>query len=180
MDNDPTGRSTAGDNSISRYADAVSVAVGHAIAWLTLLMVLTTAFVVVLRYVFDAGFIWLQESMTWMHSAVFMLGAAYTLQRDAHVRVDVFYREMSERRRAWVNLAGVIVFVFPLAGFVFFESLNYVQAAWSIREVSRDSGGLPYPAIPLLKSMLLAMPALVAVQGVSLAVRSVLIIRGDR
>ena len=71
-------------------------------------MVLVVFVIVVMRYVFDSGMVWLQESLTWMHAMAFMLGAAYTLQQEEHVRVDIFYREMSERRRAIVDLAGVL------------------------------------------------------------------------
>jgi TRAP-type mannitol/chloroaromatic compound transport system permease small subunit len=146
--------------------------IGRGAAWLTLVMVLVTFVVVVLRYAFGASFIWLQESLTWMHAVVFMLGTAYTLQYDEHVRVDIFYRDMSPRRRALVNLLGVLIFVFPLCGFFFYQSFDYVAAAWSLREISRDAGGLPYPAIPLLKSLLILMPVTVALQGFALLFRS--------
>ncbi|MEM1176109.1 MAG: TRAP transporter small permease subunit, partial [Pseudomonadota bacterium] len=91
--------------------DRINDRIGRAAAWMTLAMVIVTFVVVVMRYVFDAGLIWLQESVTWMHAAVFMLGAAHTLQHDEHVRVDVFYRSMSERRRAVVDLFGVLAFL---------------------------------------------------------------------
>jgi len=167
-------------NALERLGDRlerINVAVGRAIAWLTLAMVLVTVVIVIQRYVFDTGFIWLQESLTWMHGAVFMLGAAYTLARDEHVRVDVFYRAMSERRRAVVNLAGVILFILPLSALVFYEALPYVQRSWAIREVSRDTGGLPYPAIPLMKSILLVLPGGLVMQGIALALRSVVELR---
>ncbi|MGB5245714.1 MAG: TRAP transporter small permease subunit [Woeseia sp.] len=157
--------------SISDRLDRFSRITGKATSWLTLVMVLMTVVIVVMRYAFDSGLIWLQESLTWMHAAVFMLGAAWTLQADEHVRVDIFYRGMSERRRALVDLTGVLVFIFPLCGYIFFEALEYVQRAWQIREVSRDTGGLPYPAIPLLKSILLLMPLAVALQGLSMLLR---------
>ena len=157
--------------------DAISSIVGRAVAWLTLLMVIVTVVIVVLRYAFDIGFIWLQESLTWLHASVFMLGIAYTLQQDEHVRVDIFYRNMSEERRAWINGIGVVLFVMPLAGFLLFESLGYVSTAWQIGEVSRDSGGLPYPAIPLLKTMLLLMPIAVALQGMAMLLRSIATLR---
>ncbi len=163
---------------MSRFLDAVSIKVGHAASWLTLLMVLVTFVIVVMRYVFDMGLIWLQESLTWMHAAVFMLGAAYTLQQEQHVRVDIFYRKMSDKQRAWVNLLGVLVFVFPMCAFFVYQSIDYVAAAWSIREVSRNSGGLPYPFLPLLKSVLVIMPIAVALQGLSIALRAAAIIRG--
>jgi TRAP-type mannitol/chloroaromatic compound transport system permease small subunit len=158
--------------------DRLSVATGHAAAWLTLLMVIATFVIVVLRYVFDTGVIWLQESVTWMHAAVFMLGAAYTLQRDEHVRVDIFYRTMTARRKAVVDLFGVIFFIVPLCFFFIFEASDYVASSWSIREVSRDAGGLPYPFVPLLKSALIVMPVAVLLQGVSMALKAISTLRG--
>lgn len=163
---------TESNNSLSRILDRISIATGRATAWLTLLMVLIAVLIVILRYAFDIGAIWLQQSLTWMHAAVFMLGAAYTLQDDGHVRVDIFYRDMSDRNKAWVNLFGVLLFLFPLCGFFLFESFNYVFAAWQLGEVSRDAGGLPYPAIPLLKSILILMPLAVALQGLSMLLNS--------
>lgn len=168
------------DKPPSRLIDSLNSFVGRTTAWLTLLMVAVTVVIVVLRYVFDVGYIWLQEGLTWMHAAVFMLGAAYTLQQDEHVRVDIFYRKMTPAGKAWVDLIGVLIFVFPLGAYLFVESLDYVGAAWSIREVSRDAGGLPYPAIPLLKTLLLTMPALIGLQGLSMLLRSVVTIRGGK
>ena len=158
--------------------DRISIATGRAAAWLTLLMVLATFVIVLLRYAFDIGVVWLQESVTWMHAAVFMLGAAYTLQQEEHVRVDIFYRNLSPTRQAWVNLFGVLFFVIPLTIFFIVESWDYVAASWRIREVSRDSGGLPYPFLPLLKSILIVMPVAVLLQGLSMALRAVGTIRG--
>jgi len=162
---------------LSKFLDAVSIKVGHAVSWLTLLMVLVTFVIVVMRYAFGAGLIWLQESLTWMHAAVFMLGAAYTLQQEQHVRVDIFYRKMSDKHRAWVDFLGVLVFIFPMCAFFVYTSIDYVAASWSIREVSRNSGGLPYPFVPLLKSVLIIMPVAVGLQGISLLLRSIQAIR---
>lgn len=147
-------------------------------AWLTLVMVIVTFVVVIMRYAFDAGFIWVQESVVWMHAVVFMLGAAYTLQAEEHVRVDVVYRTMSERRRAWVDLVGVIIFLLPVCLFLGWNSFDFVTQSWSIRESSRESGGLPYPFVPMLKSVLLLMPLSVALQGLSLALKSLKTLRG--
>lgn len=157
--------------------DTVSRVTGNLVAWLTLAMVLVTSLVVALRYVFEFGVIWLQEAITWMHAVVFMLGAAYTLQRDEHVRVDIFYRKMSAARRALVDALGVILFVLPLCGFILYESWGYVLTSWSIGEGSVNAGGLPYPFVPLMKTALLVMPAAVALQGLSLLVASVLRLR---
>lgn len=151
---------------------------GKAASWLTLFMVVVTFIVVVMRYVFDAGLIWVQESVVWMHAAVFMLGAAYTLRDEEHVRVDVFYRTMSARHRAWVDLIGVAIFLLPLCLFLAWNSVDFVVQSFSIRESSRESGGLPYPFIPMLKSVLLLMPLAVALQGVSLCLHSLRTLRG--
>jgi len=162
---------------VAARIDSFNVALGKATSWLTLFMVAVTFVVVVLRYLFGVGLIWLQESVTWMHAAVFMLGAAYTLQQEEHVRVDIFYRDMSERGKALVNAAGVLIFIFPLCWFLFLEALSYVGASWSDHEVSRNAGGLPYPFVPLIKSALLLMPLTVALQGVSMLLQSVLTLR---
>jgi len=140
-------------------------------------MVIVTFVIVVMRYVFDAGLIWLQESVIWMHAVVFMMGAAYTLQQEDHVRVDIFYRAMSDKARAWVNLAGVVFFLLPLCAFLAWKSFDFVAASWGLREASRESGGLPYPLIPLLKTVLLLMPVAVALQGGTLLLRSLKTLR---
>ena len=152
--------------------DRLSIQIGKASAWLTLFMVLVTFVIVVMRYVFDAGLIWLQESVVWMHAFVFMVGAAYTLQAEEHVRVDIFYRNMSPGRRAWVDLLGVVVFLLPLCLFLGFKAWDFVAVSWRLQEASRESGGLPYPLIPMLKSILLLMPLTLGLQGISLFMRS--------
>ena len=159
--------------------DRLSASLGKASAWLTLFMVLVTFVVVVLRYIFDAGLIWLQESVIWMHGFVFMVGAAYTLQQEEHVRVDIFYREMSLKRRAWVDLIGVTVFLLPLCALLGWKAFDYVAVSWQLQEASRESGGLPYPLIPLLKSILVVMPITVGLQGVALLSRCVRTLRGN-
>jgi TRAP-type mannitol/chloroaromatic compound transport system permease small subunit len=157
--------------------DRVSEVFGRVTAWLTILMVVMTGVVVVLRYALDAGYIWMQESVIWMHAAVFMLGAAYTLRHEEHVRVDIFYRNMSPRRRAIVDLAGVVLFLLPVCGFLAYSAYGFAAAAWSMHEITREPGGLPYPAIPLLKSIVMIMPVTLALQGVSMILRSIATLR---
>jgi TRAP-type mannitol/chloroaromatic compound transport system permease small subunit len=141
-------------------------------------MVLVTFVVVVMRYVFDAGAVWLQESVIWMHAVVFMLGAAYTLQQEEHVRVDIFYRNMSDTRRAWVDMLGAAFFLLPLSIFLAYTAWDFVVISWQLRETSREPGGLPYPLIPMLKTVLLLMPLALALQGMSMLLASVRKIRG--
>ena len=157
--------------------DRISNITGKATSWLTLAMVILTSIIVVMRYVFDAGLIWMQESVTWMHAAVFMVGAAYTLLHEEHVRVDIFYRKMSERNRAIVDLIGVVLFLLPLCGLLALMAYDFAAAAWSIHETSREPGGLPYPMIPLMKSIVIFMPVAVALQGISMLTRSITTIR---
>lgn len=158
--------------------DRISTLVGRATSWLTLAMVVVMFVIVVMRYAFDFGFIWLQESVTWMHAVVFMLGAAYTLHDEEHVRVDVFYGGASDKRKAWINVFGVLSFLLPLCIFLAFEAWDFVAVSWSMKEASRESGGLPYPFLPILKTTLLLMPLLVSMQGISMLLRSVATIRG--
>jgi len=158
--------------------DRLSTIIGRSASWLTPIMVVVTFVVVVMRYVFDAGYIWIQESVIWMHAVVFMLGAAYALHDEEHVRVDVFYRNMSPRRRAWVDLFGVAVFLLPLCAFLAWNSWDFVVQSWRIGESSREPGGLPYPFLPLLKSALLLMPLTVSLQGLSLLLKSVRELKG--
>ncbi|MDE0359568.1 MAG: TRAP transporter small permease subunit, partial [Rhodospirillaceae bacterium] len=131
--------------------ERISELTGSVMAWLTVLMVLGTFVIVVLRYVFDLGWIAMQESIVWMHAAVFMLGASYTLKHNEHVRVDIFYRRTTAERRARVNVIGTVVFLLPLAGFVAVTSWDYVSTSWAIREASREAGGLPFPFVPIMK-----------------------------
>ncbi|QKT05013.1 TRAP transporter small permease subunit [Ectothiorhodospiraceae bacterium 2226] len=139
-------------------------------------MVLVTFTVVVLRYAFSTGRIWLQDSVTYMHALVFLLGAGYTLKHGGHVRVDIVYRALSQRGRAWVDLLGTLLLLFPVGVFIVWISWEYVAASWSVREGARLSGGLPWTY--LLKSAIIAMAALLLVQGVSLLIRNALILAG--
>lgn len=171
---------SAATSSAGNALDKLSLVTGRVASWLTLVMVLVTFLIVIMRYVFDAGMIWLQESVTWMHAAVFMLGAAYTLLAEEHVRVDIFYRRMGVVGRAWVDLLGVLLFLLPFCAYLAWASLDFAVVSWSIHESSRESGGLPYPLIPLLKSIVVVMPVAVGLQGVSLAAKSVASIRAGR
>ena len=136
---------------------------GKTVAWLTVMMVLLTFTIVVLRYGFNLGWIWLQESLTYLHVMVFTVAAAWTLQQDGHVRVDIFYAEMSDRQRAWVDLVGTLLFLVPFCIFVLIIAWPYVANSWKLLESSREAGGLPL--VFLLKSLILVMPALLLGQA---------------
>ncbi len=161
-----------------RLIEGLCAGIGKAVAWCTLAMVLLTFVVVVLRYQFEFGRIWLQELSTWMHGLVFLLAAAYTLQLDEHVRVDLFYRRMSERRRAWVDLTGVVTLLMPVAGYLLWSAWPYAAASWARQESSRATDGLPFPFVPMAKTALVLMALLVILQGLAMALRSVATLQG--
>ena len=137
---------------------------GKAVAWLTLLMVLLTFTMVLLRYGFNLGWIWLQESLTYLHVLVFSVAAAWTLQQDGHVRVDIFYAGMSDKHRALVDLLGSLLFLVPFCIFILIIAWPYVANSWKLLESSREAGGLPL--VFLLKSLIMVMPALLLGQAV--------------
>jgi TRAP-type mannitol/chloroaromatic compound transport system permease small subunit len=162
--------------SLASGLDRFNGVIGRAVAWLALAMVLVTFLVVILRYAFDYGSIAMQESVTYMHAVLFMLGAAYTLQQDGHVRVDIFYQGFSRRGRAWVDLLGTLLLLLPVCLFVLASSWGYVTESWAVKEGSREAGGIP--AVYLLKTLLVAMPLLVLMQGLVVLIRSGLFLSG--
>jgi TRAP-type mannitol/chloroaromatic compound transport system permease small subunit len=154
--------------------DAFTDRCGRFLAWLTLGMAVITALIVVLRYGFNIGSIMAQESVIYMHGALFLLGAGYALKAGAHVRVDIFYRNFDPRTKAWVNSLGGIVFLLPLCVFILVSSWDYVSESWGMRESSPEPGGIP--AVYLLKSLLPLAAINLALQGVAEILRSALLL----
>lgn len=163
--------------SVASRLDAIIDWSGRSVAWLTLAMVMVMFCVVVLRFVFDLGWVWLQEIVNYLHAYVFMIGAAYTLQNGDHVRVDVFYRDMPPQRQALVDLLGTLLLLFPVCGFIFYASWGEVITSWQELEPSQRTGGLSFAY--LLKSSMLVMPALLILQGVTMVLKNTLCLAGD-
>ncbi len=161
---------------LAALLEALAERTGRAVSWLTLAMVLLTFLVVVLRYVFSLGWIAMQEAVVYLHAAVFMLGAAYTLRHDAHVRVDVLYRRLGPRGRAAVDLAGSLLLLAPTCLYVLWSSWDYVAASWALREGSREAGGLPW--VYWLKTLIPAAAVLLLLQGAAQALRAALALAG--
>ena len=149
---------------------------GRFISWATVTMVILVVLVVITRYFLGLGSIALQESVTYLHCLVFMMGFAFTLKHDGHVRVDIFYRGFSPRFKAIVNLIGGLIFLIPFCLLIFFTSWDYVLASWIIRETSAENNGLPF--IYLLKTLMLLMPATLVLQGIAEIIRSGLVLSG--
>jgi len=179
----------AGGRAVSHPCAAVlrrfSERTGAVVAWLTVPMVVCTFLIALMRYAFAENWIWLQELVIWMHAIVFMLAAAYTLNLDAHVRVDIFYRQFSPRRQAWVELIGCLIFLLPVSAMLIAVSFDYVVTSWSRGEGSSEIGGLPYPFVPLLKTVIPLTFVLIAIQGVAMVLDAWVVLQrrshtGDR
>ena len=147
---------------------------GRTIAPLLGLMLLGTVSVVVLRYGFNSGAQALQELVVYLHSAVFMLGFAYTLQSGGHVRVDILYQKLTQRNQALINLLGTAFLLIPMAGFVAYASYDYVSFSWRLNEGSPEPGGLPY--VYLMKTLIPLSAVLLLIQALAELLRNGLIV----
>ncbi len=172
-----SGPETAGLSRLVDRLDGVNEWAGRITAWLGLLLTLTVFAVVALRYGFSDSSQWLSESIYYWFALMFMLGMGYTYRHDGHVRVDVLSRKASPRRRAWIEIVGVILLLWPVCLFIAGSSLDYVGNAWAIREGSPEPGGIPL--LYLLKTLLIVMPALLFWQGLVELLRSVAVLRGE-
>jgi len=157
--------------------DAMNERVGRVVSWLALFMVLVQFIVVVMRYVFGIGSIFMQESIVYMHAIVFLGAAGYTLLHDGHVRVDIFYGSASPRRKAQINLLGVLVFLWPVCILTLNVSERFVTSSWAVLEGSPEGSGIP--AVFLLKTVIPVAIVLLMLQGFSLAVKSLAELLGD-
>jgi TRAP-type mannitol/chloroaromatic compound transport system permease small subunit len=150
--------------------DRLTAAIGRAVAWLVLAVVLLQFALVVARYLFGIGSIWLTEAVIYGHAAVFMLAAAWTLQLGGHVRVDIFYADASARTKALIDLAGSGLLLLPFAVVLFLLSVPYAARSWAILEHSQEASGLPL--VFVLKTLIPLFALLMALQGVAQAIRA--------
>ena len=165
-------------STTSTIIDGLNKRLGEWISYFTFLMAAITFVVVILRYGFNIGWIAMQESVTYLHAAVFLIGSAYTLQHDGHVRVDVFYRRFSPKRKALVNLIGTLFLLIPVMLFITIVSWHYVSESWQTLEGSMESGGLPF--LYVLKSFILVFSITMLLQGVSEVCKQVLTLLSQR
>ncbi len=151
--------------------------VGRIAMWLVLAMAFVQFAVVILRYVFGLSFIFMQESVTYMHGAVFLLAAGYALLTNDHVRVDIFYRGAPPKRKALVDFLGAYLFLFPVCLLILWTASGYVGNSWAVGEGSNEQSGIQ--ALYLLKSLIPAFAVLMAMAGFVIAARSVDTLRGE-
>ncbi len=122
---------------------------------------------VALRYVFNNSSIALQEMEWHLFSAMFLLGIAYTLQKNAHVRVDIFYAKFPAKKQALINIVGFFIFILPISLLIVYYGADFAYLAYAIDEKSPDPGGLTYRFI--IKSMISVSFILVIISGILFA-----------
>jgi TRAP-type mannitol/chloroaromatic compound transport system permease small subunit len=162
---------------VADWIDRVNETIGRAAAWAAVFIVVVQFTVVVLRYAFGIGSIWLSESILYGHAALFMLAAAWTLREEGHVRVDIFYAQAAPRRQALIDLVGALALLLPFMLVLAALALPYVAQSWAVLERSRETSGLP--AVFLLKTLIPLFAVLFALQGIAQAIRAACILRGE-
>ena len=156
---------------LTNWIDRTNTLIGNLFSWLTTLLVVVICLDVLMRYVFANSYAAVTEMEWHLFAAIFMMGAAYTLKHDKHVRVDVFYARFSEKGKAWVNLTGTILFLLPFCFVVIQSSIPFVQNSFKIMETSPDPGGLP--ARFIIKSVIPLGFSLLLLQGISEILKSI-------
>ena len=174
MDNPPPASRLG---AIADRIDRLTALIGRSVMWCALFMVLVQVAVVLMRYVLGAGSIWLSESIIYAHATLFMLAAAWTLQIGGHVRVDIFYADASPRTKAMVDLRGTLFLLLPFVIALGLLSIPYIARSWAILERSREASGLPL--VFVLKTLIPAFAALLALQGASRAIRAWRVLAGE-
>jgi TRAP-type mannitol/chloroaromatic compound transport system permease small subunit len=176
--------------AITRGVDATTTLLGRLTWWASLLLVLVGVQNVLARY----GYQWIRrtfsdevaralsnntyfELQTLLYNIIFLLGAAYVLKADAHVRVDILFSRLRARTRAWIDIVGTLLFLFPFAWMGIFFGNSYVARSWSQLEISPNPGGLArYP----VKTLIIVAFALLIVQGLSQIIKHAAFLRGIR
>jgi TRAP-type mannitol/chloroaromatic compound transport system permease small subunit len=166
--------------TIAEKIDALNRGLGSLLRWLAVLMIFMGAYNAVARYLTRAAGVSLSsnalnEAQWYLFSLIFLLGAAYALEVDAHVRVDVLYGRLSRRARGWIDLLGTLFFLIPFCVLMLWVSYPTVRNSWTIREVSPDPGGLPrWP----IKAVILVAFVLLLLQAFSQLIKAIDAIRG--
>lgn len=160
--------------SIKNIIDRINEQIGRAASWLTALLVVLVCYDVLTRYLLNETRAWIMELEWHLFALVFLLGAAYALKHDKHVRVDLFYAKFTKREKAWVNLIGGLLFLIPWCLMVIYWSFDYAQLSYAVKEGSPDPGGLP--ARYIIKFAVPFGIGLLCLQGVSTVIKSIFVL----
>ena len=147
-----------------QFINKINIVLGKFFSWSLLIMVILTFLIVILRYLFNIGFIWMQELVRYLYASVFMLCAAYTLANDEHVRVDIFYSNLENKRKIIINVIGSLIFLIPVCFCILYYSYTYVINSWAQLEGSLEERGLH--AVYLLKTLIWAFAIMLALQSI--------------
>ncbi|MFZ3241993.1 MAG: TRAP transporter small permease subunit [Pseudolabrys sp.] len=161
--------------AVADRIDRLTSALGRAAAWLALVVVLLQFALVVARYLFGLGSVWLTETVIYAHAALFMLAAAWTLQVGGHVRVDIFYADASAHTKALIDLVGALFLLLPFMVVLIWLSIPYAARSWSILEHSQEASGLP--VVFVFKTLIPLFALLMALQGIAQAIRAAALLR---
>jgi TRAP-type mannitol/chloroaromatic compound transport system permease small subunit len=160
--------------ALMRFINAINRIIGHVFAWLAVGIVVVCFWVVVERYLFSTTRLWMQDLYVWLNGAMFTAVAGFALYRNDHVRVDIFFRPASLRKKAIMDMIGVCLFLLPFMYIVWIYAYPNVVRSWMRYEASANVGGMP--GLFILRTFILGFAALVAMQGVAMLIRSVLIL----
>lgn len=158
---------------MTRFADTIDrfmTTIGRGAAWLVLAIVVLQFALVLARYGFGLGSIWLTETVIYGHATLFLLASAWTLRAGGHVRVDIFYADASPRTRAIVDLAGSLLLLLPFALVLLWLSAPYAARSWAVLERSQETSGLPL--VFVLKTLIPVFAVMMALQGVAQAIKA--------
>jgi TRAP-type mannitol/chloroaromatic compound transport system permease small subunit len=161
---------------LMRLINLINRVIGNVFMWLSVAIVIVCFWVVIERYFFGNTRLWMQDLYPWMNGVMFTAVAGYALYRNDHVRVDIFYRPASNLRKAWLDLIGCGIFLLPFAYIIWVYTLSFVMRSINLLEASANPGGMP--GLFVLKSFILIFAVVIAIQGIAMVLRSVLIIAG--
>ena len=161
---------------LMRAINGTNRLIGNVFSWLALAIVLVCFWVVVERYAFGTTRLWMQDLYPWLNGVMFTAVAAYALLHNDHVRVDIFYRPATTIRKAWLDMVGVLLFLLPFAWVVWTYCYTFVARSWGLQEGSPNPGGAP--GLFVVKGFILVFAATLGLQGLSMLIRSVLVIAG--
>lgn len=155
---------------LANLFERVTRGIGRGVMWLLLAMAFLQFAIVICRYVFGLNSIFVQESITYMHGAVFLLAGGYALLTDDHVRVDIFYREAPPRTRALIDFLGFYLLLLPVCLLMLWTAAPYVASSWRVGEGSAEASGIP--VLYILKSFIPAFAVLMSLAGFVIAERA--------
>ena len=152
-------------NEIAKKIDNFNEKIGILTSYLAIPLILLTFIVAFMRYILDFGSIAIQEVIIYLHALIFTIGASYTLKNDMHVRIDIFYTNLTPQKKKNINFYGTIFFLIPTCVLIFVTSFNYVLSSIMLLESSKEAGGLP--VLYILKIYILLLPITLFLQAIS-------------